>query len=134
MQKKIFTIKKNPLKKKHLEEKNIEYIRTVWKISRLSGRFPDSLEDFQTVWKTVLKISGQSERFPYSLGNVLDSLEDFPKVWKILRQSFFYVLFKFQIRSTFKGVLVQFHEIFVRFANNYTLIITSSIPHYSLSS
>ena len=32
-----------------------------------------SLEDSRRVWK----ISGHSERFPYSLENVLESLEDF---------------------------------------------------------
>ena len=101
---------KKPIKKRKAAVKNIEYIRTVWKMSRQSGRFPDCLEDLQTVWK----ISRQSGRFPDSvehfqtiwkifgqylkfldllqdfracLGNALDSLEDFPKVWKILRQS-----------------------------------------------
>ena len=38
--------------------------------------FLDSLEDLQTVGKS----HGQSERLPYSLGNVLDSLEDFRTV------------------------------------------------------
>ena len=64
-----------------------------------------------------------------------NAVGDVGDIYKVCSVSFFLnVLFKFQIRSTFKGVLVRFHEISVRFANSYTLIITSSIPHYSLSS
>ena len=37
----------------------------VWKISRQSGKFPDSLESSGTVWK------------------VLDSLKNFQTVWKV---------------------------------------------------
>ena len=40
--------------------------------------FLDILEYFQM----VLEIYGQSERFLYSLGNVLDSQEDLQTVWK----------------------------------------------------
>ena len=52
---------------------SLEDFRTVLKISRQSERFPDSLEDFLTDWK----ISGQFERFLDGLKNVPDSLEDF---------------------------------------------------------
>ena len=48
-----------------------------------SGRFPESLEDFQTVWK----IFRQSTRFPDGLENALDSLENFQAVWKIPDES-----------------------------------------------
>ena len=41
--------KKKPIRKRNPLVKNIEYIRTVWKITRQSGRFADSLEDFRTV-------------------------------------------------------------------------------------
>ena len=61
----------------------MEDFQTVWKISRRSGRFPDSLDDS----RIAFNFSGQSERFPCSLENFLDSLEDFWKVWKILWQS-----------------------------------------------
>jgi hypothetical protein len=40
--------------------------------SRLSGKFLDCLESFRTVWK----VSGQSEKFP-------DSLESFWIEWKV---------------------------------------------------
>ena len=57
-----------------------ENFRTVWTISGESWRFPDSLEDFQTGWK----IFGQSWKFldfPEILENVSDSLEDFQTFW-----------------------------------------------------
>ena len=43
--------------------KSNKNIVKVWKVSGQSGRFPDSLESFQTVWK----VSGQSGKFPESL-------------------------------------------------------------------
>ena len=55
----------------------------VWKVSSWSGKFPDSLETFRTVWKffwTVWKRPGQSGKFP-------DSLESFRTVWNFFGQS-----------------------------------------------
>jgi len=54
----------------------LESFQTVWKVSRQSGKFPDSLETFRTVWT----VSGQSGKF-------LDSLESFQTVWKVSGQS-----------------------------------------------
>ena len=45
---------------------SLESLRTVWKVSGQSGKFPDSVESFRTVWK----VPGQSGKF-------LDSLERF---------------------------------------------------------
>ena len=48
------------------------YTKLTLKSSHQSGKFPDSLESFLTVWK----VSGQSGKFP-------DSLESFQIVWKV---------------------------------------------------
>ena len=64
----------------------------VLKLSRLSGKFQDSLESFQTVWKGF----GHSEQFPDSLDSLesfklyekfLNSLECFQTVLKVSGQS-----------------------------------------------
>ena len=62
----------------------------IFNIFGYSRIFLDSLENSRRVWK----ISGPSERFPYSLENVLESLEDFvdsleyyPTFWTISGQS-----------------------------------------------
>ena len=47
----------------------------VLECTRLSGKFPESLESFQKVWK----VSGQSGNFP-------KSLENFRTVWKVSKQ------------------------------------------------
>ena len=52
------------------------YTKLTLKSSQLSGKFPDSLESFRTVWK----VSGQSGKFS-------DSLESFRTVWKVSRES-----------------------------------------------
>ena len=82
----------------------MESIRRVWKVSRQSGKFPNSLESFWTVWLesiwTVWKVSGRTGKCPDSLesfltvwkvsresGNFLDSLLSFQTVWKDSRQS-----------------------------------------------
>ena len=48
----------------------------MWKVSRLSEKFSDSLETFQT----VLKVSRQAGKCP-------DSVESFQTVWKVSRWS-----------------------------------------------
>ena len=62
------------------------------KVSGQSGKFQDSLESFQTVWK----VFGHSEQFPYSLDSLgsfklcekfLNSLECFQTVLKVSGQS-----------------------------------------------
>ena len=55
---------------------SLESFRTVWKVSGQSGKCPDSLESFRTVWK----VSGQ-------FGKIPDSLESFRTVWKNSGQS-----------------------------------------------
>ena len=53
---------------------SLESFRTVWKVwklSRRSGKFPDSMESFQKVWK----VSRRSGKFP-------DCPESFQTVWK----------------------------------------------------
>ena len=58
----------------------------MWKVSRLSGKFQESLESFRKVWK----VSGQSRKFS-------DSLESFHTVWKVSRQAG-----KFPVRTVWK--------------------------------
>ena len=65
---------------------------TIWKVSRLSGKFPDDLESLWMVWI----FSGWSGKFPDNLknfridwkvsgwsGKFLDSLESFQVAWKV---------------------------------------------------
>ena len=72
------------------------YTKLTLKSSQLSGKFPDSLESFRTVWKD----SDKSRKFPDSLerfwivwkvsnksGKFPDSLESFRIVWKVSGQS-----------------------------------------------
>ena len=75
---------------------SLESFRTVWKVSGQSGKCPDSLESFRTVWK----VSGQFGKIPDSLesfrtvwknsgqsGKFPDSLEKFRTVWNVSRES-----------------------------------------------
>ena len=55
---------------------SLERFRTVWKIFRQLKQFPDSLESFQA----VEKVSGQSGKFPGSVRSIR-------KVWTFSRQS-----------------------------------------------
>ena len=60
----------------------------VWEVSRQSGKFPDSLEAFQTVRKVSRRLGKQPdslEIFSWS-GNFPDSLKIFLTVWKVSGQ------------------------------------------------
>ena len=77
-------VRKSPLARRHCQPESFcasgkflrVYTKLTLKSSQLSGKFPDSLESFWTVWK----VSGQSGKFP-------DSLESFWTVEKVSRQS-----------------------------------------------
>ena len=67
---------------------SLESFRTVWKVSGQSGKFPDGPKSFQTGWK----VSGRFGKFWDSLecsgqsGKVPDSLESFLTVWIVSRR------------------------------------------------
>ena len=72
----------------------------LWRVAR----FPETLEDFWTVWRFY----GQFEPFPDSLGNIPDSLENICKVKLTLyRQKLFF------------GQSVRFWESLIYFQTNF---------------
>ena len=79
----------------------LEKLRTLWKVSGISGKFPEFLESLRTLWK----VSGQyamfldhlesvqtlsfkkSEKFPHTVENFLDTLKSFWKLWNVSETS-----------------------------------------------
>ena len=68
----------------------------MWKVSRLSGKFQDSLETYQKVQKVSRRIGkfpvGPESfhivwKFSRQYGKFLDSIESFRTVWKVSKQS-----------------------------------------------
>ena len=65
----------------------LDDFETVRYLSGQSGRFPDSLEDFEDSWKFAMgwRISRQFKIFQHILETISDSLEDFRTVWTIFQ-------------------------------------------------
>ena len=100
----------------------LETFQTVWKLSRLCGKFADSLKTFQTLWKlsrlsanfpdsletfkTIGKLSRLSGNYSGLSGNFQGSAGTFQTVWYILKLFHSYV----DVWALFHGQLCKFAQ------------------------